>query len=81
MYTSILQLRYLDQTLILILIITQWIAPFGRVPHKKLAEKLLVYIGLGSDIADLLQLYEKSYVKKNDVLVYVIFAAWILSLT
>ena len=54
--------------------------PKGEVTHDELSQLLFVYIGIASDIMELLVLFEEDYVIQDEFLTYIILGIWSLSL-
>ncbi|XP_075462734.1 transmembrane protein 26-like [Ascaphus truei] len=52
-------LEGLEQIMILVLVIGRWLMPKGEMNRDQLSQLLLVYIGLGADIIDILQIFKE----------------------
>ncbi|XP_069802732.1 transmembrane protein 26-like [Dendropsophus ebraccatus] len=58
-------LEALEQLMILVLVIGRWLMPKGEISRDQLSELLLIYIGLGADILDILLLIKEPSVDTN----------------
>ncbi|XP_056399625.1 transmembrane protein 26-like [Hyla sarda] len=54
-----------EELTILVLIIGRWLMPRGKMSRDQLAQLLLMYLALGADILDILQLIKEPSVKSN----------------
>ena len=54
--------------------------PNRKISHDELSLLLFVYLGMGSDIMELLVLFEEDYVLQDDLVIYVTLGAWSASL-
>ena len=54
--------------------------PNRKISHDELSLLLFVYLGMGSDIMELLVLFEEDYVLQDDLVVYVTLGVWSASL-
>ena len=70
----------MEQVLLFILIIGRWLMPKGDVSHDQLSQLLFVYIGIASDIMELLILFNESYVIQDEFLTLIILGSWSFSL-
>ena len=70
----------MEQVLLFLLIIGRWLMPKGEVSHDQLSQLLFVYIGIASDIMELFILFNESYVIQDEIITYLILAAWSFSL-
>ncbi|XP_063291687.1 transmembrane protein 26-like [Pelobates fuscus] len=69
-YTSYREwLDAMEQLMILVLIMGRWIMPKGAMTREQLAQLLLLYIGLGADILDILTFLKDDQIRKNNVTV------------
>ncbi|XP_073457410.1 transmembrane protein 26-like [Aquarana catesbeiana] len=62
---SILWLEALEQVMVLVLVITRWLMPKGEMSRDQLSQLLLIYIGLGADLLDILLLIKEPSVATN----------------
>ncbi|XP_053307595.1 transmembrane protein 26-like [Spea bombifrons] len=58
-------LEALEQTMMLVLVIGRWLMPKGEMNRDQLTQLLLIYISLGADILDILQLIKEPAVETN----------------
>ncbi|XP_071969556.1 transmembrane protein 26-like [Engystomops pustulosus] len=58
-------LEALEQVMILVLVIGRWLMPKGEMSREQLSQLLLIYIGLGADILDILLLMKEPAVETN----------------
>ncbi|XP_075696913.1 transmembrane protein 26-like [Rhinoderma darwinii] len=58
-------LESLEQVMILVLVIGCWLIPKGEMNRDQLSQLLLIYIGLGADILDILLLIKEPSVETN----------------
>ena len=54
--------------------------PSQEISHDELSLLLFVYMGMGSDIMDLLVLFDENYVLNDDIAVYATLSVWTASL-
>ncbi len=73
-------LTCLEQTLVFLLIIGRGVMPRGQFSHEELSLLLIYYLGIGSDIIELLTLFGEDYVLKDKKVVWVTLAVWSFSL-
>lgn len=66
--------------LVFILVIGRWLLPRGNVPQSEISLLLFAYFGTGSDIMELLVLFEEDYVIQEDAVVYATLIIWTVSL-
>ena len=78
--TSDAWLASIEQMLVFILIIGRWLMPNRKISHDELSMLLFVYLGMGSDIMELLVLFEEDYVVQDDIVIYAILGVWSASL-
>ncbi|XP_040181829.1 transmembrane protein 26-like [Rana temporaria] len=57
--------QVLEQALIVVLILGRWLMPKGGLNREQLSQLLLIYLGLGADILDLLQLIREKSVNAH----------------
>ncbi|KAM5140336.1 transmembrane protein 26-like [Mantella aurantiaca] len=62
-YSSHLQI--LEQLMILVLVIGRWLMPKGLLKREQLSQLLLIYLGVGADILDILQLVKERAVNMH----------------
>ncbi|XP_069468265.1 transmembrane protein 26-like [Ambystoma mexicanum] len=55
----------LEQIMLLILVIGRWLMPKGEMTRDQLSQLLLVYIGLGADIIEILEVFTEPEVETN----------------
>ncbi|KAJ1144823.1 hypothetical protein NDU88_011117 [Pleurodeles waltl] len=55
----------LEQIMLLILVIVRWLMPKGEMTRDQLSQLLLVYIGMGADIMDILEVFTEPEVETN----------------
>jgi len=55
----------LEQLLLFILILGKWLIPVENIPKAQLAQVLLIYIGLGADNMDFLEVLAEEKVRPN----------------
>lgn len=70
----------IEQSLLFLLIIGRWLLPKGEITHDQLSQLLFVYIGIASDIMEILILFDEEPVLKAPGLTYTILAMWSFSL-
>ncbi|XP_077313782.1 transmembrane protein 26-like [Lithobates pipiens] len=58
-------LQVLEQVLIVVLILGRWLMPKGGLNREQLSQLLLIYLGLGADILDILQLIREKKVNAH----------------
>ncbi|XP_018408582.1 PREDICTED: transmembrane protein 26-like [Nanorana parkeri] len=58
-------LEALEQVMVLVLVITRWLMPKGEMSRDQLSQLLLIYIGLGADLLDILLLIKEPSVATN----------------
>ncbi|KAM4015043.1 transmembrane protein 26-like [Anomaloglossus baeobatrachus] len=61
----------MEETIILVLIIGRWLMPRGKMNRDQLAQLLLMYLALGADILDILELMKEPSVKTNETITVV----------
>ena len=54
--------------------------PSRKISHDELSLLLFVYLGMGSDIMELLVLFEEDYVLNDDIAIYATLSVWSASL-
>ncbi|XP_069804129.1 transmembrane protein 26-like [Dendropsophus ebraccatus] len=59
------EVQCLEELIVLILIIGRWLMPRGKMSRDQLAQLLLMYLALGADILDILQLMKEPSVNTN----------------
>ncbi|RUS69567.1 hypothetical protein EGW08_022672 [Elysia chlorotica] len=70
----------LENCMVFLLILCRWLLPRGDISRDQLSQLLFVFIGMGSDVMELFQLFEAEEVKKRRTLTCIILAVWSLSL-
>ncbi len=70
----------IEQSLLFLLIIGRWMLPKGDISHDQLSQLLFVYIGIASDIMEILILFDEEKVLRSDLMMYIILASWSFSL-
>ncbi|XP_023932054.1 transmembrane protein 26-like [Lingula anatina] len=70
----------IEQSLLFLLIIARWLLPKGEITREQLSQLLFAYIGMASDIMELLYLFDEDKVVRDLVLRYAILGVWSLSL-
>ena len=70
----------IEQIMIFLLIVGRWLTPKTRISHQELSLILFIYIGIGSDIMELFNLFDECYVFTDPTVVYIILAVWNFSL-
>ncbi|XP_069598950.1 transmembrane protein 26-like [Ranitomeya imitator] len=60
-----------EELTILVLIIGRWLMPRGKMSRDQLAQLLLMYLALGADILDILELIKEPSVKTNETITVV----------
>ena len=70
----------IEQSLLFLLIIGRWLLPKGEITHDQLSQLLFVYIGIASDIMEILILFDEEPVLKSPALSFAILAMWSFSL-
>ena len=78
--TSDAWLACIEQMLVFILIIGRWLMPNRKMSRDELSLLLFVYLGMGSDIMELLVLFEEDYVLQDDIVIYATLGVWSASL-
>ncbi|XP_066428797.1 transmembrane protein 26-like [Eleutherodactylus coqui] len=61
----------LEEATILVLIIGRWMMPRGKMSRDQLAQLLLIYLALGADIVDILELMKEPSIKTNTAVIVV----------
>ncbi|XP_073512988.1 transmembrane protein 26-like isoform X2 [Phyllobates terribilis] len=61
----------MEELTILVLIIGRWLMPRGKMNRDQLAQLLLMYLALGADILDILELMKEPSVKTNETVTVV----------
>ncbi|XP_073441512.1 transmembrane protein 26-like [Dendrobates tinctorius] len=61
----------MEELIILVLIIGRWLMPRGKMSRDQLAQLLLMYLALGADILDILELMKEPSVKTNETITVV----------
>ncbi|KAK3787402.1 hypothetical protein RRG08_032358 [Elysia crispata] len=69
-----------ENCLVFLLILCRWLLPRGDISRDQLSQLLFVFIGMGSDVMELFQLFEQEEVKRRRTLTYVILTVYSLSL-
>uniref|UniRef100_A0A8C5MV64 Transmembrane protein 26 n=1 Tax=Leptobrachium leishanense TaxID=445787 RepID=A0A8C5MV64_9ANUR len=59
----------MEQLMILVLIVGRWIMPKGQMTRDQLAQLLLLYIGLGADILDILQFLKDNQINRMSIMI------------
>ncbi|XP_069804126.1 transmembrane protein 26-like [Dendropsophus ebraccatus] len=59
------EVQSVEEVTILVLIIGRWLMPRGKMSRDQLAQLLLIYLALGADILDILQLMKEPSVNTN----------------
>ena len=54
--------------------------PSREISRDELSMLLMVYLGMGSDIMELLVLFEEDYVLEDDIAIYATLVVWTVSL-
>ncbi|KAG8569031.1 hypothetical protein GDO81_014237 [Engystomops pustulosus] len=57
--------QVLEEVTILVLIVGRWLMPRGKMSRDQLAQLLLLYLALGADMMDILELMKEPTVKTN----------------
>nr|XP_039250964.1 uncharacterized protein LOC120328518 [Styela clava] len=70
----------LEQILIFALVFGKWIAPKGELTRDQFSQLLLVNLGAGADIIELLETFNEDEVRENAQIVYLIMSVWSWSL-
>ncbi|KAM6930107.1 transmembrane protein 26 [Lycodopsis pacificus] len=60
----------LEQTMLIVLVLGRWLMPKGDMSRDQLSQLLMVYVGLGADILDILDAFKEPEVKTNQTVVY-----------
>ncbi|XP_031724739.1 transmembrane protein 26 [Anarrhichthys ocellatus] len=60
----------LEQTMLIVLVLGRWLMPKGDMSRDQLSQLLMVYVGLGADILDILDTFKEPEVKTNQTVVY-----------
>ncbi|XP_076857366.1 transmembrane protein 26 [Brachyhypopomus gauderio] len=61
----------LEQTMLIVLVLGRWLMPKGDMSRDQLSQLLMVYVGLGADVLDVLDTFKQSEVKTNRVVIIV----------
>ncbi|XP_076022327.1 transmembrane protein 26 [Genypterus blacodes] len=61
----------LEQTMLIVLVLGRWLMPKGDMSRDQLSQLLMVYVGLGADILDILDTFKEPEVKTNHLVVIV----------
>ncbi|KAK3092845.1 hypothetical protein FSP39_007832 [Pinctada imbricata] len=72
--------QILEQSFLVLLIFGRWILPHGALTRDELSGVLLIYIGSGSDVMELLIIFEEPEIHDDHALTLAFFAVWTLSL-
>lgn len=65
------EVQGMEELTILVLIIGRWLMPRGKMNRDQLAQLLLLYLALGADILDILELIKEPSVKTNTTITVV----------
>ncbi|XP_074645975.1 transmembrane protein 26-like [Tubulanus polymorphus] len=71
---------FIEQAMLLILIITRWLMPKGEMSHDQLSQLLLVYLGLAADVVELFAIFDEPGILDSLPFIFCILAAWSWSL-
>uniref|UniRef100_A0A4W4H6A8 Transmembrane protein 26a n=1 Tax=Electrophorus electricus TaxID=8005 RepID=A0A4W4H6A8_ELEEL len=61
----------LEQTMLIVLVLGRWLMPKGDMSRDQLSQLLMVYVGLGADVLDILDTFKQSEVKANCAVIVV----------
>ena len=70
----------IEQLLLLLLILGRWFLPKGEITRDQLSQLLFVYMGMASDIMEILVLFSEDSVLGDYTLSYVVLGVWSFSL-
>ncbi|KAM3921485.1 transmembrane protein 26-like [Leptodactylus fuscus] len=59
------QIQGLEELIVLVVILGRWMMPRGKMTREQLAQLLLMYLALGADMMDILELIKEPSVKTN----------------
>ncbi|XP_060554882.1 transmembrane protein 26-like, partial [Ruditapes philippinarum] len=65
-----------EESLVYLLVFSRWLLPRGEVSRDFLADLLLEFLAIASDIMELLAVFDEEDVRSNLKLTYVILAVW-----
>lgn len=65
-----------EESLVYLLVFSRWLLPRGEVSRDFLADLLLEFIAIASDIMELLAVFDEDVVRGNLKLTYVIMGVW-----
>ncbi|KAM3921487.1 transmembrane protein 26-like [Leptodactylus fuscus] len=65
------EVQCVEELTILVLILGRWMMPRGKMSREQLAQLLLLYLALGADILDILELMKEPSVKTNKTITVV----------
>ncbi|KAH3861290.1 transmembrane protein 26-like [Dreissena polymorpha] len=66
----------IEESLVYLLVFSRWLLPRGKVTRIFLADLLLEFLAIASDIMELLAVFDESAVRQNGKLTIVIMAVW-----
>lgn len=72
--------QFLEQLLLVILIICRWLLPKGEISREQLSQILLAYLAISSDIVELFDVFKEPAVVSTPSLQYMVLTCWFLSL-
>ncbi|CAF0735549.1 unnamed protein product [Rotaria sordida] len=70
----------IEQTTLLVLILSRWLLPKGELTREELSQLLLVYIGIAADIVEFFEVFKEKKVRTNITLSILVLLFWTLSL-
>ncbi|XP_045213334.2 transmembrane protein 26-like [Mercenaria mercenaria] len=70
----------LAETLVIMILFSRWLLPRGKVSRDHLADLLLEFLAIASDIMELLAVLDEDQVRRDLKLTYTIMAVWSASL-
>ncbi|GFN86299.1 transmembrane protein [Plakobranchus ocellatus] len=69
-----------ENCMVFLLILCRWFLPRGDITRDQLSQLLFVFIGMASDVMELLQLFDEDKVKSDRTLSYIVLIVWSVSL-
>ncbi|XP_045211315.1 transmembrane protein 26-like [Mercenaria mercenaria] len=66
----------IEESLVYLLVFSRWLLPRGKVSRDFLADLLLEFLAIASDIMELLAVFDEDQVRGNLKLTYAILAVW-----
>uniref|UniRef100_A0A915J433 Transmembrane protein 26 n=1 Tax=Romanomermis culicivorax TaxID=13658 RepID=A0A915J433_ROMCU len=72
--------QFLQQTMMLVLILGRWVLPRGDISRDHLSQILLVFLGMAADMVELFDTFKEQQVAPNMTLTTLVLGVWSWSL-